>query len=64
MEVVYPWLCCVVLMYDGNRVSGVALWRPTRGDIASYPNADYKVDGVFGESPLVALLDKTLNPAL
>jgi hypothetical protein len=29
--------------------------------IISYPTADYKIDGTSGESPSVALLDKTLT---
>jgi hypothetical protein len=31
------------------------------GNLITYPIADYKVDGVSGESPQVSLLDKTLT---
>jgi hypothetical protein len=45
----------------------VALWWPNEdrvgpdGQFAYFPTADYKIDGVSGESPQVALLDKTLT---
>ena len=54
-QIVYAWSCCVVLMSvkTGSEAwlyGGLLNVTTANVQITSYPTADYKVDGVSGES--------------